>query len=144
MQSEHWHRVKEIFQRALELDESRRAEFLERSCGDDKRLRREVESLLSQDKKAEHFIDSPALEVVGKLVAHDAAKESGAKLVGRTGGFAAENGAGSESEMGERAAGIEADSEHGENNDLCSCKAHNVGVSPQEDRGVSAGAMGED
>jgi eukaryotic-like serine/threonine-protein kinase len=84
MEPELWRRVKEIFQRALELDESHRAEFLERSCGDDERLRREVESLLSQDKKAEHFIDSPALEVAGKLVAHDAAKEGGAKLVGRT------------------------------------------------------------
>jgi len=84
MEPELWRRVKEIFQRALELDESHRAEFLERSCGDDERLRREVESLLSQDKKAEHFIDSPALEVVGKLVAHDATKEGGAKFVGRT------------------------------------------------------------
>jgi len=84
MEPELWSRVKEIFQRALELDESRRAEFLERSCGDDERLRREVESLLSQDKKAEHFIDSPALEVVGKLVAHNAARESGTKLIGRT------------------------------------------------------------
>ena len=84
MEPETRRRVKEIFQRALELDDSRRAEFLERSCGDDEWLRREVESLLSQDKKAVHFIDSPALEVVGKLVAHDGAKESGAKLVGRT------------------------------------------------------------
>ena len=79
-----WRQVKEIFQRALELEESRRAEFLERSCGDDERLRREVESLLSQDKKAEHFIDSPALEVVGKLVAGDTAKKSAAKLIGLT------------------------------------------------------------
>jgi eukaryotic-like serine/threonine-protein kinase len=84
MEPELWRRVKEIFQRALELDESRRTEFLERSCGDDERLRREVESLLSQDNKAEHFIDSPALEVVGKLVAHDATRQSVTKLVGRT------------------------------------------------------------
>jgi len=84
MESEHWRQVKAVFQQALELDESRRAEFLERSCGDDEWLRREVESLLSQDKKADHFIDSPALEFAGKLAAHDAAKESGAKLVGRT------------------------------------------------------------
>ena len=84
MEPEAWGRGKEIFQHALELDESRRAEFLERSCGNEERLRREVESLLSQDKKAVHFIDSPALEVVGKLVAQDAAKESGTKLVGRT------------------------------------------------------------
>ena len=84
MEPELWHRVEEIFQRALELDESRRAEFLDRSCGDDELMRREVESLLSQDKKAEHFIDSPALEFVGKLVAHDTAKDSGTKLIGRT------------------------------------------------------------
>jgi eukaryotic-like serine/threonine-protein kinase len=84
VEPEAWHRVKETFQRALELDENRRAEFLERSCRDDERLRREVESLLSQDKKADHFIDLPALEVAGKLIADDAAKESGAKLVGRT------------------------------------------------------------
>jgi len=69
MESEHWHRVEEIFQRALELEESGRAEFLDRSCGNDELLRREIESLLSQDRKSAHFIDSPALEFVGKLVA---------------------------------------------------------------------------
>jgi serine/threonine protein kinase/tetratricopeptide (TPR) repeat protein len=83
MEPELWHRVEEIFQRALELDESRRAEFLDRSCGDDERLRRDVESLLSQDKKAEHFIDSPALEFVGKLVANQQRiTEGNAQLVG--------------------------------------------------------------
>ena len=85
MEPELWHRVEEIFQRALELDESRRAEFLDRSCGDDERLRREVESLLSQDKKAEQFIDSPALEFVGKLVANQQRiTEGNAQLVGST------------------------------------------------------------
>ncbi len=83
MEPELWRRVEEIFQRALELDESRRTEFVDRSCGDNERLRREVESLLSQDKKAEHFIDSPALEVVGKLLAHQhAITEGNAQLVG--------------------------------------------------------------
>ncbi|MFY9910335.1 MAG: hypothetical protein WAK56_10850, partial [Candidatus Sulfotelmatobacter sp.] len=54
-----------------------------------------------------------------------------------------ENGAGSKSEVGESAAGVEADSERGENNDLSPCKAQNVGVSPQEDRSVSTGEVGE-
>ncbi|MGB8113500.1 MAG: hypothetical protein WCF22_06985 [Candidatus Sulfotelmatobacter sp.] len=45
--------------------------------------------------------------------------------------------------MGESAAGVEADSERGENNDLSPCKAQNVGVSPQEDRSVSTGEVGE-
>jgi eukaryotic-like serine/threonine-protein kinase len=84
MEPELWRRVEELFQGALELDESRRTEFLERSCGNDAVLRREVESLLAQEKKAEHFIDSPALEVVGKLVATEAARESGDKLIGST------------------------------------------------------------
>jgi len=84
MDSERWHRVEELFQRALELDESLRVQFVERSCGDDAVLRREVESLLAQEKKGQHFIDSPALEVVGKLVAAEAAGEIGTELVGST------------------------------------------------------------
>ncbi|MGZ7102147.1 MAG: hypothetical protein ACXVJ1_08935, partial [Candidatus Angelobacter sp.] len=67
MEPELWHRVKELCNRALDLDESRRAEFLDQSCGNDEVLRREVESLLAHEKKAEHFIESPALEVAGKL-----------------------------------------------------------------------------
>jgi serine/threonine-protein kinase len=52
-----WLRVEEVVQRALELDESRRAEFLESSCGGDEALRREVESLLAQEKRVNHFLD---------------------------------------------------------------------------------------
>jgi eukaryotic-like serine/threonine-protein kinase len=66
-----WHRVEDLYHRAMELDESRRSEFLEDSCGDDQALRREVESLLAHEKAAEHFIESPALEVMGKLVAQE-------------------------------------------------------------------------
>lgn len=84
MESERWHRVEEVFQRALELDESLRIQFVERSCADDEALRREVHSLLAQEKKSRHFIDSPALEVVGKLVAAEAARETGPELIGRT------------------------------------------------------------
>ena len=83
MEPELWRRVEELCHRALELDDSRRAEFLEHSCGDDAVLRREVESLLAHEKKAEHFIDSPALEVMGKLVANEQAiAGGGANLIG--------------------------------------------------------------
>jgi predicted ATPase/predicted Ser/Thr protein kinase len=84
MDPDRWHRVEDLFQRALELDESLRLQFVERSCGDDAVLRHEVETLLAQEKKTEHFIDSPALEVVGKLVAAEAAGEIGAELIGST------------------------------------------------------------
>ncbi len=71
MKPELWRRVEELYHQATELDESRRAEFLERCCGDDEALRREVESLLAHQKVAEHFIESPALEIAGKLVANE-------------------------------------------------------------------------
>src|SRR5580700_1986733 len=85
MEPELWRRVEELCQRALKLDPSRRAEFLERSCGDDKQLRSKVESLLAQETRAEHFIESPALEVMGKLIACDPRiREGGEKLIGST------------------------------------------------------------
>jgi eukaryotic-like serine/threonine-protein kinase len=80
-----WRRVEELCQRALELDESRRAEFLEHSCADNAELRREVESILAHGNRTEGFIESPALELAGKLVADDIrAAASGTNLIGRT------------------------------------------------------------
>jgi eukaryotic-like serine/threonine-protein kinase len=84
VERELWHRVEELCHRALELDESRRAEFLDRTCGDDQELRREVDSLLAHEKRAGHFIDSPALAMVGKLDADEpSVADGGSKLVGR-------------------------------------------------------------
>jgi len=71
VEPELWHRVKELCNRALDLDESRRAAFLDHSCGDDEVLRREVESLLAHAKAAEYFIEAPAVEVLGRLVANE-------------------------------------------------------------------------
>jgi eukaryotic-like serine/threonine-protein kinase len=85
VEPELWRRVEDLYHRALELDESGRAEFLEYSCRDDEALRREVESLLAHEKAAEHFIESPALEVLGKLVANEPViPAGGAKLIGTT------------------------------------------------------------
>ena len=83
MDPELWRRVEELCNRALELEASRRAKFLEDACGGDEVLRREVESLLAHEKKAEHFIESPALEVMGRLVALESGMtHHGAKLIG--------------------------------------------------------------
>jgi hypothetical protein len=54
VEPELWRRVEDVYHRALELDESGRAEFLEDSCRDDEVVRREVESLLTHEKAAEH------------------------------------------------------------------------------------------
>jgi eukaryotic-like serine/threonine-protein kinase len=87
VEPERWSRVEDLYHRALELDPGRRSKWLEDSCGDDAALRGEVESLLAHDKKAEagHFIDSPALEILGKQVADELATAGGeAKLIGST------------------------------------------------------------
>jgi eukaryotic-like serine/threonine-protein kinase len=85
MERELWRRVEELCQGAMELDPSRRGKFLERSCGADKELRRKVEALLAHETKAEHFIESPALEVIGKLMAGDPGiREAESKLIGTT------------------------------------------------------------
>jgi predicted ATPase/serine/threonine protein kinase len=84
MKRELWRRVEELCQKALDLDESRRAEFLVSACGNDDGLRKEVESLLAHGKKAEQFIESPALEVAGKILAHQAPSESWKNLIGST------------------------------------------------------------
>jgi hypothetical protein len=56
--------------------------------------------------------------------------------------FTAENGAGTKSEMGKGSEGTEASSGESKNNWLGSCKAHHVGISPQEDRGGTAEEVG--
>lgn len=83
MPTERWLRIQELYLHALELDESQRAAFLESTCRQDDSLRREVMSLLAQAKNAERFLESPALEVVGKMVATDILpSHSGSALVG--------------------------------------------------------------
>lgn len=46
-------RVRELFVQACDLDATARSAFLERECGEDLALRREVESLLGEDQKSE-------------------------------------------------------------------------------------------
>jgi len=84
MRREVWRRVEELFQQALERDEGQRAEFLQSACAGDDGLRHEVESLLAHEKKAQHFIETPAMEVAGKILANQARKEIWKNLIGTT------------------------------------------------------------
>ena len=78
MEPEAFRRVEELFQRALELDESQRAEFLARSCGGDPALRREVESLFAQEQKSRVVQIEPIgpLAYLGLAHAHALAGDS--------------------------------------------------------------------
>jgi serine/threonine protein kinase len=69
MKIDRFKQIDEIFDAALELESSEREAFLQSACGNDLELRQEVESLLRAFIKAEHFIESPALEVAAKSLA---------------------------------------------------------------------------
>jgi serine/threonine protein kinase/Flp pilus assembly protein TadD len=60
-----WQRVQELFNAAVELEPHRRKQFLEAACANDESLRREVESLLADDQRADRFLEIPALEMAG-------------------------------------------------------------------------------
>ena len=66
MKPDSWSRVEQVFHLALKVEESQRAAFLEQTCAGDVDLLREVEALIAADKKAETFLESPAVEVLGQ------------------------------------------------------------------------------
>jgi serine/threonine protein kinase/Flp pilus assembly protein TadD len=79
MTAEHWQRVEQLCNAALECEASQRGAFLAQACGGDDELRREVESLLSQEKSAEGFLEAPAIGPVAKMFS----EEQGESLIGR-------------------------------------------------------------
>ena len=68
MTPERWQQVKELFNSALEREQSQRSAFLAEACGDDEYLRSEVESLLSSHDRDGRFIDGPAFEYASDLL----------------------------------------------------------------------------
>jgi serine/threonine protein kinase/uncharacterized membrane protein len=66
-----WQEMERIYHAARELDGSARAEFLAKACAGDDELRREVESLLAQDKEVGSFLKSPAIEGAARVLAKE-------------------------------------------------------------------------
>ena len=52
MEPERWQRLRELFEAAVGLGPAERSSYLERACGGDAELRREVEALLRQEMKS--------------------------------------------------------------------------------------------
>ena len=88
MERDRWQKIQELYHSACEVKESQRAAFLESGCGGDDSVRCEVESLLAREAQAEHFLESPALEIVARAWAQDlgAGGPSGdpERLIGQT------------------------------------------------------------
>jgi Tol biopolymer transport system component/predicted Ser/Thr protein kinase len=61
MTPQEWEKVSEIYHNASELESNERSAFLEKACGGDPKLRREVESLLAADGEAGNFISEPVV-----------------------------------------------------------------------------------
>jgi predicted Ser/Thr protein kinase len=78
MKNERWRQLKSIFNRALDLDPTRRVTFLDQACAGDETLRAEIESLITSYDEAGGFLEQPACEVAAGLLDH----ESGELLPG--------------------------------------------------------------
>jgi eukaryotic-like serine/threonine-protein kinase len=76
---ERYQQIARLYHATLEKKSGERVAFLDRACGADAELRREVESLIASDEQAESFIEAPALEVAAGLLAQDQA----ASVIGR-------------------------------------------------------------
>jgi serine/threonine-protein kinase len=68
MKPERWQQVEQLCQAALDRAPDERAAFLKQACAEDTELRREVESLLGYQPRAEQFIEAPALEIAAQAL----------------------------------------------------------------------------
>jgi WD40 repeat protein/tRNA A-37 threonylcarbamoyl transferase component Bud32 len=70
MDDNQWQRVEELLQQALDLETSERKVFLDRACGPDSDLRRQVEMLLKKEDEARSFIETPAVAHLAASIVH--------------------------------------------------------------------------
>ncbi|HKR60855.1 MAG TPA: protein kinase, partial [Pyrinomonadaceae bacterium] len=69
----HWQQVKEVFERAIELEGPERDAYLQSACAD-QTLRREVESLLRSYREAGSFMEAPAIALAAESLAGEQKK----------------------------------------------------------------------
>jgi len=68
-----WRQLESLYNKALEMDESRRAEFLREACAGDRELQHDVERLLAARPAAASFLEQPALQEIAHEFAATAA-----------------------------------------------------------------------
>jgi serine/threonine protein kinase/Tfp pilus assembly protein PilF len=79
--------IEQLYLKASSLDKNSRDEFLRDACRRDEDLRSEIESLLAQDKKAESFMESPALHELAASLADDWTEASAQNIEGSLGRY---------------------------------------------------------
>jgi serine/threonine protein kinase len=68
MTPEHWQRIDQLFQAAIELKPEERVSFLDQTCAGDEELRSAVEALIASDEHGLSFIEDPAFEMAANLL----------------------------------------------------------------------------
>jgi len=92
MKPDRWREIERLYHAARDRKPDEIAAFLDESCGGDNSLRREVESLLAHRLRAEKFIESPALEAAGGILAKNQPSQSAAGGAQRIQEFTGEAG----------------------------------------------------
>ncbi len=77
MNQDHWQKVKGLFDAVVELAPQERTRFLDKSCGTDDALRRDVEKLLASFDDAESFMEQPAAAEVASFIVEAKNLEAG-------------------------------------------------------------------
>src|SRR5215831_10112864 len=85
MTPERYQQICELYHAALDVEAAERTAFLERECGGDENLRREVELLIESHEQSEDFIATPALAVAAEMLAAQEAGSLEGQMVGRYG-----------------------------------------------------------
>jgi serine/threonine-protein kinase len=83
MTPERWQEIERLCNAALEREASQRGAFLAQACEGDDELRREVESLLAQEKPAERFLESVGAEVSRRVWANMRGGDGERSMIGR-------------------------------------------------------------
>jgi predicted Zn-dependent protease/predicted Ser/Thr protein kinase len=76
MDSDRWTQIDSLLQSVLERPPEQRDAFLRRACGGDEALEGEVRSLLTAQRQAGSFMESPAMEVAARAIAQPQSKEA--------------------------------------------------------------------
>ena len=72
MKPERWERVKKVLDAALEVPPGDRTAFLDKTCGSDPELRKEVESLVVASEDSDSFLEkSPVAFIQDGLSRHE-------------------------------------------------------------------------
>jgi eukaryotic-like serine/threonine-protein kinase len=84
MEPERWRQIEEIFHSALQVEEDKRANFLEQACAGDESLRLKIESLLAHHEESGSFLQIPAMEMAAQASARVSSHSDSSTPVGKT------------------------------------------------------------